>query len=400
MSVAKKNKSQINQLRFNKHISDLSFLPKVVHRKSVLFSIIVFISILKSGVWVFPAINASFIISQSPFKQPFSSEYDQYLMTYWFASWFANIIGIKTLAAFIVLHLFFGILTLFILFRFVRANVNPIYQGKSLLLLGMLPTISTIFYWIGMDTFIVFIMSCLALNYKRPYLLFSFGLIGGMHHFEIMVAGTATLLFYNMIKNRTFHIFRIKHYLRIKDILAPTIMVLGVIVGKALLVFIFIVNDVVVARDGISLGFYYFEKSAKLAIANFIPILWSMLGAIWIFYLLALFQKTKESLALFLSSLVPLALVFIVLDETRILQLTGFLLMLFGLITNENFLSRLSDKQVKTIIVLWLIIPWVWVWQKVFGSVTLFSIKYVLSRVFDNDLAPRIGSIFMWPFPF
>ena len=398
--MAKKVKDQTNQLRFNKHISDLKFLPKVIHRKSILFSIFVFISILKSGVWVFPAISASFIISQSPFKQPFSSENDQYLMTYWFASWFANILGIKTLASFIVLHFIFGVLTLFILYRFIRTRVSPDLQGKSLILLAMLPTLSTIFYWIGMDTFIVLIMSCLALNFKKPFLLLLFGIVGGMHHFEIMIAGTATLLFYYMIKNNTFHIFQIRNYLKMKDISAPVIMVSGVIIGKAILVFIFIINDVAVARDGISLGFYYFEKSAKLAAANFIPILWSMLGAIWLFFLLALFQKTKESLALFICSLIPLALVFIVLDETRILQLTGFLLILFGLITNENFLVKLTDKHIKIIVILWLIVPWIWVWQKVFGSVTVFSIKYVLSRLFGNDLAPWTGSISMWPFPF
>jgi hypothetical protein len=74
--------------------------------------------------------------------------------------------------------------------------------------------------------------------------------------------------------------------------------------------------------------------------------------------------------------------------------------MLFGLITNENFLSKVSDKFIKITIILWLFSPWIWVWQKVFGSVTPFTIKYVLSRLFENDLAPWIGSITMWPFPF
>lgn len=398
--MGNRNKNFRNPLKLNKHVSDLQFLPKIIQRKSVLFGVFVFVSIMKAGIWVFPAISASFIISQTPFRQPFSSENDQYLMTYWFASFIANIIGIKTLAAFIFLHAVFGVLSLFILFRFIRLKVSSEHQGKALLFLAMLPTVATTFYWIGMDTFIVFLMSCLALNYKNPILLILFGIFGGLHHFEIMVAGTATLLFYNMIQNKTFNILQTRSYLKNRDIFSPFMMVLGVLLGKALLIIIFEVNNIVVARDGISLGFYYFEKSARLAVANFFPILWSMLGAIWIIFVIAMLQKTRDSLALLLSSLVPLALVFIVLDETRILQLTGFLLMLFGLITNENLLSKVSDRFIKITIILWLFSPWIWVWQKVFGSVTPFTIKYISSRIFNNDLAPWTGSITMWPFPF
>jgi hypothetical protein len=386
--------------KINKHVTDLQFLPKILHRKSILFGVFVSISILKAGVWVFPAISASFIISQTPFQQPFSSAYDQYLMTYWFASFLANIIGIKTLAAFIFLHAFFGVLSLFILFRFIRLKVESQHQGKSLVFLAMLPTVATTFYWIGMDTFIVFLMSCLAINYKRPTLLLLFGIFGGMHHFEIMVAGTATLLFYNLLRYKLLNVMKVRSYLKNKDIFLPFTMVAGVLLGKAILIVIFEINNITVEKDGIALGLYYFEKSARLAVANFFPIAWSMLGAIWIVFTIAILQKSQDSLALLVSSLIPLALVFIVLDETRILQLTGFLLMLFGLITNENFLSKVSDKFIKITIILWLFSPWIWVWQKVFGSVTPFTIKYVLSRLFENDLAPWIGSITMWPFPF
>jgi len=393
-------KNTLKGFKYNKHITDLQFLPKIIHRKSVLFGTFVFLSVLKSGIWVFPGINGSHRVSLSPFVQPFYSEYEQYLMTYWLASFIAHAIGIKTLASFIFFHFIFGIFTLLILFRFIRTKVSHENQGKSLLLLAILPAISTVFYWIGMDTFILFIMACLAVNHKKPILLLIFGIFGGMHHFEIMLAGTATLLFYNLIRSNSLNIFKIRQYLQVKDIRSAFVMVLGVCIGKSILVSIFVINDIEVARDGIALGLYYFSKSAKLAATNFIPILWTMLGAVWIFFILALQQKSRESLALVLSALIPLALVFIVLDETRILQLTGFLFILFGLISNETFLSKLSDKVIKIILVLWLFMPWIWVWQKVFGSVTTFSIRYALSRLFDNDVAPWGGNIFLWPFPF
>ena len=120
---------------------------KFLSKKLNLFSITFLIAILKSGIWVFPAIYASFVISQQPFQQPFANPDDQYLMTTWFASYLAHVIGIKTLASFIVLHFCFAIFSVIFLYRYVTRFVDKEIQGKSILLFAILPALSTIFYW-------------------------------------------------------------------------------------------------------------------------------------------------------------------------------------------------------------------------------------------------------------
>ena len=112
----------------------------------------------------------------------------------------------------------------------------------------------------------------------------------------------------------------------------------------------------------------------------------------------ALIKRNRDSLALFVSLLIPVFIVFFVRDSSRVIQLTSFLTIAVGLLSNKKILGEISIKQTKLILIFWLLIPWVWVWQRVFGSNTLFTIKYVISRLFSSDVAPWTGNISMWPF--
>jgi hypothetical protein len=366
------------------------FNNKFLSRKSNLFSITFFIALMKSGIWVFPAIYASFVISQQPFQQPFSNPDDQYLMTTWFASYLANILGIKTLASFIILHFIFALYSIYLLFRFIRRNVEITEQGKSLLLFAMLPAASTIFYWVGMDSF-TFLIMVTYLN-VRKYLLavLLLGVIGGLHHFEILFVSSVSLLIYQFL--------RILPKVRSQELFSACSFMFGILIGKLLLNFIFKVQGVVVSKNRVSIGFDGLKSNLELITKYGFLIYWSMLGVIWFILIMALVKRNRDSLALLLSLLIPLVVVFFVRDSSRVIQLTSFLTIAIGLISNKNILESISNKQIKIIFVFWLLIPWVWVWQGVFGSNILFSIKYVLSRLFVNDLAPWVGNITMWPF--
>jgi hypothetical protein len=366
------------------------FNNKFLSRKSNLFSITFFIALIKSGIWVFPAIYASFVISQQPFQQPFSNPDDQYLMTTWFASYLANILGIKTLASFIILHFIFALYSIYLLFRFIRKNVEITEQGKSLLLFAMLPVASTIFYWVGMDSFTFLIMVIFLNVRKYPLAVLLLGVIGGLHHFEILFVSSVSLLIYQFL--------RILPKVRSQELFSACSFVFGILIGKLLLNFIFKVQGVVVSKNRVSIGFDGLKSNLELITKYGFLIYWSMLGVIWFILIMALIKRNRESLALFLSLLIPLVVVFFVRDSSRVIQLTSFLTIATGLISNKNILESISNKQIKIVFVFWLLIPWVWVWQGVFGSNIMFSIKYVLSRLFVNDLAPWVGNITMWPF--
>ena len=165
--MSKKTYKDKRRIKADKYLTSPIFASKFLSKKTNLFSITFLIALLKSGIWVFPAIYASFVISQQPLKQPFSNPADQYLMTTWFSSYFAYILGIKTLASFIFLHFLFAFSAVYLLFRYIRKNVDLLEQGKSILLFAMLPAVSTIFYWVGMDSFTPVSYTHLTLPTKR-----------------------------------------------------------------------------------------------------------------------------------------------------------------------------------------------------------------------------------------
>jgi len=155
---------------------------------------------------------------------------------------------------------------------------------------------------------------------------------------------------------------------------------------------------VVISKNRVSIGLDGLKSNLDLISKFGLLIYWSMLGVIWFVLVNALIKRNRDSLALFLSLLIPVFIVFFVRDSSRVIQLTSFLTIAVGLLSNKKILEEISIKQTKLILMFWLLIPWVWVWQRVFGSSTLFTIKYVISRLFSSDLAPWTTNISMWPF--
>ena len=381
--VNKRNKSDL-------YLINPIFGSKFLSKKSNLFSLTFLIALVKSGIWVFPAIYASFVISQQPFQQPFSNPDDQYLMTTWFASYLAHLLGVKTLASFIVLHFIFAIFSIYLLFRFIRKNVELTEQGKSLLLFAMLPAVSTIFYWVGMDSF-TFLVMVLFLNIKKyPIGTLFIGIIGGLHHFEILFISSVSLII--------FHILRTMPKIKSKETISILNFMIGIAMGKALLIMIFKAQGVVVSKNRVSIGLDGLKNNLELIGKYGFLIYWSMLGVVWFVLIVALIKRNRDSIALLFSILIPIFIVFFVRDSSRVIQLTSFLTVAFGLVSNKNVLQSISNRQIKFIFVVWILIPWVWIWQGIFGSNILFTFKYILSRILHNDLAPWTGNISMWPF--
>lgn len=363
---------------------------KFLSKKLNLFSITFLIAILKSGIWVFPAIYASFVISQQPFQQPFSNPDDQYLMTTWFASYLAHVMGIKTLASFIALHFCFAIFSVIFLYRYVTRFVDKEIQGKSILMFAILPALSTIFYWVGMDSF-TFLLMTIYLNLRlKPKLTLIVGIIGGLHHFEIIFVSAFSLFVYELVRGKEFR--------RLKEFISSATLLIGVLFGKILLTLIFELNQVAVSKNRVSIGIDGLKSNLELIEKFGFLIYYSMLGSIWIILLIAVFKRSRDSIALLSAIIIPLVVVLFVRDSSRVIQLTSFLPVAIGLLSNKGVLGTISNKTIKIVILIWLIIPWIWIWQRSFGSVTLYTLKYLHSRIFNSDLAPWLGNISMWPF--
>ena len=366
------------------------FQSKLLSSNNRMFTITFLLAIIKSGVWVFPAIYASFLVSQDPFSQPFSNPDDQYLMTTWFASFFANLLGIRALSDFIGLHFVFAILAILLIFRYAKSKTDKETRSRTLLLFAILPAVSTVFYWVGMDSFTMLVMAVFLNLRTRVLPALAIGLIGGLHHFEILVVSSASLLIYEL--------FRTKSFFKEKSFRACASLILGLVSGKLLLNLMFRLNDVVVSKNRTDIGLDGVISNLELLEHYGILIYWSMLGPVWFLVAYACYKKNREVIALVISLAIPMIAVLFVRDSSRVLQLTSFLPIAVGLLSNKAILKTLTPKQLRYLWIVWILTPWVWIWQGIHGSVSLYTLKFLQSKLFGIDAIPASVNITMWPF--
>jgi hypothetical protein len=166
-----------------------------------------------------------------------------------------------------------------------------------------------------------------------------------------------------------------------------------------LLGFIFRANDVNIEQSRIGYGLK--ELSANsFVVRTYAPIVyWSMFGALWL-VVFGLFRlRNRNSIAFAVALTIPCTVVLFVRDQSRVLQLTSFVLVNIAIVLNNEVLKSLSPRFTTAIIVVALLIPWIWVWQVPRSSILTFTLRYLASRYLHWDVAPVSPNITMWPFP-
>jgi len=385
------SKSKFKNENHRHSIPRASKTRKLLNNNKLIFIFFFVIAVLKAGVWVFPAIGASFRISQSPFVNPFSNPGDHYLMQTWLGSYLAHVIGINSIGGFIFLHLLFSIAAVITMFFNVKKYVHRQVQSKAYAFLAFVPGLITIFYWIGMDSLTILLLS-LGIRYMNSRLtLLVLGTLSGLHHFEISSIAIISLFVYETLLQRT-----LKPSTRLVNVFT---WLLGVFSGKLLLGFIFRANDVNIEQSRIGYGLK--ELSANsFVVRTYAPIVyWSMFGALWL-VVFGLFRlRNRNSIAFAVALTIPCTVVLFVRDQSRVLQLTSFVLVNIAIVLNNEVLKSLSPRFTTAIIVVALLIPWIWVWQVPRSSILTFTLRYLASRYLHWDVAPVSPNITMWPFP-
>ena len=358
--------------------------------QKVFFILLFIVAIIKSGIWVFPAINASLMIARNPFINPFLNPGDQYLMTTWLGSYLLNIFGIKSIAGVIWFFLTCGIFSLFVLWFTVKKHVPSSLRARSVTFMALVPAVSMVFYWIGMDTFTFLLFSLFLYFSKNAYATFAIGILLGMQHFEIGFGGGISLVVYQVLSQRSV--------LKNRNLMGASGFVGGLVLGEFLLRWIFAGHDIVIKSNRTSIGLETVKTNKNVIIGNIVPIYWSLFGTFWLLIALLVKRYDREIMAFLVALIIPMAIVFFVKDQSRIMQLSSFILIMQAVVLNPNQLRKLKDLHIRIILLLWLIFPWVWFWGSTRYSVIGFDIRYLISRVQHNDLAPWNGSITMWPF--
>ena len=333
-----------------------------------------------------PNLGGSLSVALDPF---ISHPESGYLMWNWLSPFLAWALGVKSFASFFLVHLLFSIMFTATYVYIICDRLSERAARVSLIFFAVLPFSATSYFWVGGDSLTLLLMM-LSFAFSR-YLpaVFAIGFALGMQHFEQSIVASLLLIFALFLnRNNSFKTS--------VGIMYPIILALGVSVGKIALNYIFEWNDVVVegGRDK-----WVLNNASQLFESFFFHahyIVFSILGVGWLIALkYAEYGRNSVSFFIPFSSLIILSL--FVADQTRVLSIVMLLLVSYYWLFNESFLNSITNKYTTLIFLLWIVVPWFWVWVgDPRGSAMPYDIVYILNKTFGWFGSHQINEL--WPF--
>ena len=350
------------------------------------------ISLFKNGIWYHPALWNMLEIAKNPFENVFGLETQKYyLYSSWLSPFFAYILGIKSKIYFFIFHLFLAILYLFLTITLIKKSIKTENLKKSLIIFLIFPVSMTSFYWVGYDSLILLLM-VISLYKNRNYLITFMCSIGiGLQHFEIGFV-SIMVIFIASIFERIFYVNKKK--IKISFIFKIT-FITGLIIGKIILYKIY--ND-----ESFVGGRLQWISDALLHLLynfyfNFYNILWFSLGAGWLI-IIHFFLNQKQKWPFLISLFALIFVLPFVDDHSRVFSACSFMLIMIYILCNDEFLDTVSLKQLSLFFLIWILLPYSWVWQgDLRSTMFLYDFAYILEYtfgIFNNE----IESSTIWPF--
>jgi hypothetical protein len=313
------------------------------------------IALVKTGVWHIPNLGYFAAIAQNPFANPFADPDQHYLFWTWLGSFIAWAISATGGGTFLALHLLFAVAFTGLFIRTIFATLPETEARTALVLFALLPVSTTAFFWIGPDGLtLLLMMAALAMPGAPPAALV-LGILLGMQHFEQGFFAAGALLFVTLVTTWQGQRFRY-------SIVWAALFFAGVILGKLALMAIFSHFGVVVNSGRM----HYLLANLRDLLGQFWfhwqVILWSVLGLGW-FLVFRSFDAGRR----YAAPLVALAGLLLLLpisgDQTRVVAIASFPLVAAIWLLDEEFLKGLPKPTVAILALLWLVVPYAWVWQ-------------------------------------
>ncbi len=347
------------------------------------------ITFFKTGVWYIPNLAMPLAIAQNPFANPFSDPHAHVLLWSWLGPFMAWAIGAKSLWAFFLLHFAFSLAFSLLFIKIVFSRFSDQTARSSLILFCALPVSATAYFWVGTDSITLFLM-LLSLAYPRYALVtFMVGIGLGMQHFEQGFFAAGGLLFAGFLNRKYDDSLRY-------SVKFPIFLILGVLVGKLILIGLFKHYSIDVNSGRI----YWLQEHFHFLLDQFVfhihQIVWAVLGLGWLAALK--YSDAGRKTRPFFMALFGLCLLLpIVEDQTRVLAIVTFPLIAVYWLFNDGFLQKISRNEIALIFLLWVMMPWSWIWGGTAqSSVFPHDIAYLLKMSFGVLNVPADPSL--WPF--
>lgn len=347
------------------------------------------LTFLKTGIWAIPNLWVSQIIAQNPFINPFYNPNTHYLFWSWLGPFLAWLLNATSAWKFFAFHLLFSIAFSMLFIRTIFKNLANEHARISLIIFFSLPASATAYFWVSPDSITLFLM-LLALAFHR-WLIFTFitGALLGMQHFEQGFFAALGLMFAVSTNKKQGNDLQYS----VEFCLA---LLSGVMAGKFILFGVFSYYSINVNSGRLYWLHIHLYQLLSQFFFHFQYIIWSVLGLGWLVAIK--FSDLGRRSVPFFKALAGLCLLLpITGDQTRVLAIITFPLICVYWLFNQDFLEKLNKPEASVFFVIWLIVPWGWVWDGIpKWSVFPYDLAFLLHQCFGWFDLPK--TVAHWPF--
>ncbi|MBB3808903.1 hypothetical protein [Pseudochelatococcus contaminans] len=348
------------------------------------------LTLFKTGIWYIPNLSTTQSIAQNPFASPFS-EYstDHYLFWSWLGPFVAWLIGATGKWQFFAFHLAFSVAFTLLFIRIAFTNFSNELARSSLVLFSVLPVSATAYFWVSTDSITLFLM-LLALAFPNSLLLtFSLGILLGMQHFEQGFFAAAGLLFAVTISHKQGYLLKYSWKFCLS-------LLIGTILGKIILIGLFKYYSIDIESGRLDWLLRNINLLLSYFFFHFHYIIWSVLGLGWL-VAIRFMDWGHKSVPFFLTLAGLCLLLPVSGDQTRVLAIITFPLVSAYWLFNQDFLEKITRREISMLFIAWVLVPWGWVWDGIpRWSAFPYDVAYVLHRLFGWFDVPMDPAL--WPF--
>lgn len=347
-----------------------------LERKQIflLFLVLLVIVVGNTGIWVMPNIDHQFTVSQNLLENPFPHKATHYLFTNYFQPLLFGVLGGNSFQAYIIYAFLTAALFLFVISYWHIKNNKDIAK-YSILSMIVFPVFMLPFYWMGMDGMVLLLMVLAMIN-KNSKWGFIFAIFLGLQHFSQGLIGFSLLIF-------TLIIHSFAHKKNYKEIKHYIFIVLGVLLGKALLTAWFYAVGVEILGSRLVHLNTFLPIFSQQWVRSWPYILYSLFGVGWILIIF----KIKQVWPLIVAALIVFILTFFVGDQTRVGVIILFPSLFYWVFLNKELLNSISPQFTMTMLIAYLLVPVVYVW----GGGAFFDLwsfdKKAIQAEFNLDLS-------------
>ncbi len=343
----------------------------------------------KTGFWPMPNLGAQFTVSQNLTHNPFPNPDGHYIFTNYLQPALFYILGGCKLVSYAI---YASAITVAFFLLFLLWFIK--FHGKGVALdqfkvLGAVtfPVFMVPFYWIGMDGMALLLMLVVMIRFSSRWAIV-LGAVLAWQHFEQGIAAFAllagTLIVHFLLFRNTASAIALKK---------TALVVLGLILGRILLFGWFHIAGIELSGDRLTLVQKYFDTFVAQWKTGWLYIVWSLLGVGW----LVVISKIRHLWPLCVAAVFVFGFVAVTGDQTRIGSIILFPTLFYWVMMDKELWKELDLKWVMVPIVLYLILPVVYVWGGYpYGSLWKHDIV-IIKQMIDGGFR---ASPFDWIRPF